>query len=130
MPLCYDHRGPNRLPPTWRQILNPIWLMSDTERNMAWPWWRWFLRNPFCNFYQVVIGIAHKPRMCAWLRSPWTFAEKGWNLGYIQADGSWLKLPFISHRGTCVEWCAGWMTAGGFAMTIRRANSPNATETP
>jgi hypothetical protein len=127
--LNYDHRGPNRLPPRWFQILNPVWLASDAERNHNWTWRKWFLRNPFCNLFMVVIGIAHKPRTCAWTVSPWTYADRGWNLGYVQADNSWIKMPFISYRGRRFECSIGWKTSGGFTAAARRANSPNAEDT-
>lgn len=125
-----DHRTANRLPATILQAVNPFWLMSDVERNHNWPWWRWFLRNPFCNFHAVVIGVADCGRTVYWSRSPWTFADSGINYGYTIIDGGFLPLPFVSYRGHGIECAIGWKTSGFFGYALRRANSPNATDKP
>jgi hypothetical protein len=100
------------------------------ERNHNWPWLRWFLRNPFCNFHAVVIGVADCHRTVYWKRSPWTFAESGWNYGYTIIDGGWVPLPFVSWRGRWIECGIGWKTSGFWGYSFRRANSTNASETP
>lgn len=128
--MNYDHRGPNRAPATFFQAVNPFWWMSDVERNRNWPWWQWFLRNPFCNFHAVIIGVADCSRTVYWSKSPWSFAERGWNYGYTIIDGGWIPLPFVSWRGRWVEVAIGWKTSGFFGYALRRANSPNATEHP
>lgn len=130
--MIHDHRQPNRSPATWCQILNPIWWASDAEREKAWPIWCpsvlrglvWFTRNPFCNFFSVIIGIAHRSRTIVVSNGVgWTYV-RGWNHGYIQADESNLRLPFVSYRNDYFEMMLGWKTSGGFAaFPFRRANS-------
>ena len=128
--LNCDHRAPNRPSPPVSHVLNPVWLLSDDERNMKWPWWRWFLRNPATNFYAVVLGVADCHRTVYWYRSPWSYADSGLNYGYTIIDGGFILLPFVSWRGRWVEGMIGWQTSGFFSASLRRANSPNATETP
>lgn len=128
--MITDRRSPNRRCPTLLQAVNPIWWLSDAERNHNWSWIRWFLRNPACNFTMTIIGIADCFRDCHYAKSPWTYANKGWNWGYSQPVGSLTVYPFISHRGKSWEWNIGWKTSGGFSLAFRRAHSPNAEETP
>jgi len=109
---------------------NPLWLAGDVLRPDKWPFWPWFKRNPFANAGNVVVGVAHKHRTVISTASPYTFAPYGWNRGWTYVDRYWFALPFISWRGKRLEWCAGWMTSGAFALTFRRANSPNAAEKP
>jgi len=125
-----DRRTPNRVSPTILQALNPLWWADDAERNPRWPRWRWFLRNPCCNFLSVIIGVADCHRTVYYSRSPWTFAETGCNYGYTLIDGGCIRLPFVSYRGKRVEAGIGWKTSGGFGIALRRANSPNAEPTP
>lgn len=142
--MIYDHREPNRKPATVVQRLNPLWWMSDEERNPAWPqirglnwllwlpglrWVCWFTRNPFCNLASVILGIAHCSRMVAYAKGDgWTFAEQGWNYGWVRADGSSWRLWFISYRGRWIECKIGWETNGALAIlpTLRKAHSKNA----
>lgn len=125
-----DRRTPNRLSPTFLQLVNPIWWASDTERNPKWSWWKWFKRNPFYNFTSVILGVSDCHRTVCYSKSPWTFADAGWNYGYTLIDHWTVPLPFISYRGTSIEASIGWKTSGNFGVTLRRANSPNATEAP
>jgi hypothetical protein len=120
----------NRKAPTLWQRLNPIWWASDEERNDHWDWLHWFFRNPFANFTNTIIGIAHKDRDCYYSRSPWSFAEFGLNYGFSVPVKGWFSYPFISYRGTWIEYIIGWKTSGRFSMTLRRSNSKNATEYP
>lgn len=125
-----DRRTPNRLKPTLLQWINPMWWADDAERNTRWPRWRWFLRNPFCNFLSVIVGVADCYRTVHYSRSPWTFAQDGGiNYGYTMIDGGICPLPFISYRGSVMECGIGWKTSGGFGISCRRANSPNAEPT-
>lgn len=130
--MRFDRRQPNRPAPTLRQRINPIWWASDVERNKEWSWWRWFKRNPFNNFCMVIIGIAHKERDVYYSVSPNTYApDGGYNEGYsIRVDKPGKKYKFKSHRGDKIEWCVGWKTSGGFTITRRPANTPNAAEHP
>lgn len=126
--------GPIRKPAKWSQIINPLWLMSDDERNKNYTWFgirpigwfRWFLRNPCTNLFTVVLGISHRTRMVYFVKGEgWTYVD-GLNYGYSVAAESALKLPFISYRGKRFECMAGWKTSGGVDIQFRRANSPNA----
>lgn len=129
MSLLHDIRAPNRKPATLWQALNPVWWASDEKRNKKWSWWRWFVRNHFTNFLSVIVGVCHETRECFYSSSGWTYAVTGWNYGYTKVR-HYPLLPFVSHRGTKWEWCIGWMTSGKLDIEFRRANSPNATETP
>jgi hypothetical protein len=122
-------------------MLNPIWWAGDIARPLpeyehgklvrGWTWLPWFWRNPFCNFKSVIIGIAHKVRTVYWKRGDgWTYAPCGWNFGWSRAARSFMSLPFVSHRGSRIEWMIGWETNGAFSIDLRQANSPNATEKP
>jgi hypothetical protein len=124
------HREPLRSPPTLSQKLNPFWWASDDDRNMAWPWFKWFLRNPFTNFCSCIIGIKHCPRTVVTLKpGEYTLPPSGLNWGFSYVK--WLPRPFIAYRGIKWEWVAGWKTSGVFSpLTFRRANSPNATPLP
>jgi len=122
---------PLRPAPTLRQRINPIWWLGDVERNPNWSRWSWFKRNPCANFTMTIIGIAHKERDCYYSRSPWTYEVSGFNWGYSIPTGfPQIPFPFISYRGKRIEFALGWKTSGGFTMSVRRANSPNAEETP
>lgn len=124
---------PLRPAPTWRQVLNVFWLARDDQRNTAWAAKVWFSRNSFANGKAVVVGVAHLSRAVITTNSPWTWPIHGWNLGWTIPAG-WrciLPLPLIAHRGVRWEWSIGWKTNGTFSpITFRRANSPNAGETP
>lgn len=126
-----DHRAANRHAPTWRQILNPVWLLSDELRPAGWSWPRWFLRNPASNLFSVVLGICHKSRVVSWARgSGWTYV-KGFNWGWSVPVGGCLPRPFVSFRGRWVECMTGWKTSGALTLLdMRRAGSPNAGVTP
>ena len=120
----------NRRPATLWQWLNPVWWLSDEERNPAWPWWRWWLRNPFANLWAVIVGVQHLPRVVV-TTYPGNFAARGWVFAWTLADGRWLPLPYASFRCRWFEWACGWKTHGGFSpITLRRANAPNAGPTP
>lgn len=128
-----DLRAANRHAPTWRQILNPVWLLSDELRPAGWPWLLWFLRNPAVNLLAVVLGICHREREVVWRRGPgWTYVPVGGlNYGWSRPLGAWLWRPFISYRGTRFEVAAGWKTSGALTLLdVRRANSPNAGPQP
>ena len=127
-----DYRTPNRKPATFLQRINPLWWASDTEQDMTWPWWRWFIRNPFANFFAVVVGVAHCYRTVYYTKSPWSYAEDGGcNICITLVNGSWFPRPFISFRGKKWERSIGWKTSGCFALgDWRRANSPNAMARP
>lgn len=124
-----DLRPPNRMPPTLAQRINPLWWAGDAERPSGWTWWQHFLRNPFANFTMTVIGCAHRERAVVYSASPWTYADDGWNSGWVIPSGG-MPRPFMSWRGRRWEWCIGWKTNGGATIQFRRANSPNQTETP
>lgn len=137
-----------RFSATWRQLRSPIWLLSDDLRDPAWPlaptawwlcWWRvlllipgvrwacWLTRNPACNFFSVVIGIAHRTRTVYVKNGDGHTFTDGWNKGWIKADESALLLPFRAYRGRFLLWqiecMIGWKTSGGFGASFRRANS-------
>lgn len=124
-----DRRTPNRISPTILQRINPLWWLDDAKRNPRWPRWKWFLRNPAINFCAVIIGISDEFRTVYYSGSPWTFSPLGgWNYGYSVADTGVIPRPFISYRGSLVEWSIGWKTSGRFGLTLRRSLSPNAED--
>jgi hypothetical protein len=137
--LYSTHREPLRSAPTWAELLNPFWWLSDTERNMAWPWWQWFLRNPATNFFSVIVGVAHCYRTVHALRpGEYTLPPRGFNAGITVVDRPpWARVlspvvyPFMAWRGEKYEWIVGWKTSGTFSLiTFRRANAPNAAPLP
>ena len=122
---------PDTLPAAkWWQAINPYWLASDQERNMAWPWWAWFKRNMFANFTAVIIGVAHRPRVWVSTMGGENFPARGIGFGWVIADGCWLPRPWICYRGTALELGIGWKSHGGFGINRRTANTPNAGATP
>ena len=116
---------------TLRQWLNPIWWLSDTERNPAWSWWAWYWRNPDANFKSRIIGISsHAPRRWysavpggeLWPARGWCFA--------ITMTPWCLPRYWIGHRGARFEKGHGWKTSGGFTtLTWRNSHATNAGPT-
>lgn len=119
--------GPNRTTPFWWQKINPIYWISDEERNPDWPWLAWWWRNPLGNLNAVIIGVADKHRHWISKEGFINFADNGWQYAWTFVDGSWWPRWYISYRNKYIEVAQGWKTHGGFTfITLRRANSPNA----
>lgn len=126
--MLREIRQPNRDAPTWRQIVNPVWLLSDVKRPAGWGWWAHFWRNPAANLLAVVLGLCHREREVVWRRGPgWTYVPVGGlNYGWSRPIGAWFWRPFASYRGTRFEVAIGWKTSGALTLgDVRRANSPN-----
>jgi hypothetical protein len=131
MLLWTDSFQPDVLPPPkWYQIINPIWLASDQERNPNWSWWQTFKRNWFANFKDTVIGVAHHKRYFVNTMNGENFPPKGFGFGWVIADGCWLPRPWICYRGSRWEFGFGWKSHGGFGAPFRPANTPNAGTVP
>jgi hypothetical protein len=122
--LC-DVRHPNRRPPTFLQRINPLWWMGDAHRPASAGRIAWFLRNPFANFFAVIVGVSHRHRVVHYAKGPgWTYSTLGWNWGYTVPITGCMPRPFVSYRGHWVEIAAGWKTSGAFTpLQIRMANS-------
>lgn len=112
--------------PRWQQLLNPVWLLSDQERNPRWSWWAWFKRNPCANLFAVGIGVACFRRTVRGTMDGQNFPAAGWGCHIVFTDEATPR-PWIAWRGKHHEFGAGWKTHGGFGINWRRANSTNAT---
>ena len=123
--MQYDARAPSRLPPTFAQRINPLWWALDVMKPANASTVGWFIRNPFANLFNVILGLAHCYREVNWKNGDgWTFATKGWNYGYSRAIPGVMWLPFVSYRGRYVELAIGWMTSGTLTLGhMRRANA-------
>jgi hypothetical protein len=113
--------------PTWRERINPLWWLSDQERNPAWPWLKWFLRNPCANLFGTIIGVSHHKRWYVSTMDGSNFPLQGWGMAWVIADACLIPRPWIAWRGRNHEFGAGWKSHGGFGINWRRANSTNAT---
>lgn len=122
----------------WYKKVNPIWwLLNDGE---PWPpdwylpgrayWVRtlyWYLRNPFENFGDYVIGVADRNYTVTGT-SPVTLTawndvgQIGWKYSIIRIG--WLRLPFVSYAGTKWMFYAGWQYGGFFGFKVNLLNSP------
>ena len=121
--MLTDIRAPNRQAPTWRQMVDPLWWALDAAKPAHYSHAGWFLRNPFCNFLSVVVGVAHRERSVTVLRGVgWTFTD-GVNSGWSVPIGGMLPRPFVSFRAFGLEGVLGWKTSGGLGASLRSANA-------
>lgn len=122
----FHHLGEGQAP-RWWQYFWPVYWFSDTERNPTWSWFAWWLRNPFANLFANIIGVSYKDRDFVCNEGDVNFAS-GLVFAYTITKGR-PPLPYVSYRNEVFEFATGWKTHGGFSLiTLRRANSPNATD--
>jgi hypothetical protein len=106
--------------------LNPIWWFGNIDEPHAPYWYRpngscrdfmWFMRNPFENFSNYVIGVADKqtvrygvyPRSIGNPNGGWNFAVTRRRIVY---------LPFIDYKHNRFEFYFGWRERGNFGIKL------------
>ncbi len=132
----YFRRAYQPAPYPWWWKINPVWWFQNAQDPEPPSWFNarqrhwlrvlmWYLRNPLHNFHWYVIGIADRS-FWRWGRQPehnWAVSPSRWNWFITFAYG-WLPLPFVSWRGTRIEWLFGWKDSGNFGAALRRASGP------
>jgi len=121
--------------------LNPLWWFGNeddgwcSEKDKGMAWWRvrecpngctllcklkWFIRNPMHNFFFYVIGFADEKVITEKGYTFWN-PEGGFNFAIrVPKSKPYIKLPFVSYRGTTWEWYIGWRERGNFGFTMRK----------
>jgi len=106
--------------------INPIWWFGNVDEPRAPDWYRpdgscrnfmWYLRNPFENFSNYVIGVADKkttrygvhPDVNGNPNGGWNFAVTRRRIVY---------LPFIDYKRHRFEFYFGWRERGNFGMKL------------
>jgi hypothetical protein len=124
--------------PIWKK-LNPLWWFFNEGEPLppegylkGQPQWqrviRWYIRNPFQNFGQFVLGVYDRNyevygtapvKATTWLDVAGQQDRTGLKWSVIRLG--WLRLPFVSYTGKKVVWYAGWQWWGffGFKFNIR-----------
>lgn len=110
--------------PTWRQALSPWWWIQDQE--MEWRWIDAFRRQPFANFFSVIIGVGDHKRWFISTMDGSNFPVRGWGFAWVLADSCLIPRPWVAWRGAHHDFGAGWKSHGGFGINWRRANAANA----
>ena len=106
--------------------LNPIWWLGNVDEPQAPAWYRpnartrnftWYLRNPYSNFSNYVIGIADKKSVRSG-RYPDKIGNPhgGWNFA-VSRRGI-LYLPFIDYKHGRFEFYSGWRQRGNFGIKL------------
>jgi hypothetical protein len=106
--------------------INPIWWFGNVDEPRAPNWYRpngscrnfmWYMRNPFENFSNYVIGVADKktvrsgvyPDMNGNPNGGWNFAVTRRKIVY---------LPFIDYKHHRFEFYFGWRARGNFGIKL------------
>jgi len=106
--------------------INPIWWFGNVDEPRAPDWYRpdgscrnfmWYLRNPFENFSNYVIGVADKktvrygvhPTVPGNPNGGWNFAVTRRRIVY---------LPFVDYKRHRFEFYFGWRERGNFGMKL------------
>lgn len=123
--------------PLWKK-LNPLWwffnegeplppvdyLPGNPLRVVL-----WYVRNPFQNFGQYVLGVYDR-NYTVYGTSPvlattWHDVHPKDRLGFKWSviRLGWLRLPFVSYTGKKVVWYLGWQWWGFFGAKFNVLNS-------
>jgi len=106
--------------------INPVWWFGNIDEPRAPEWYRpngscrnfmWYMRNPFENFSNYVIGVADKetvrsgvyPTLIGNPNGGWNFAVTRRRIVY---------LPFIDYKHHRFEFYFGWRERGNFGMKL------------
>ncbi len=106
--------------------LNPIWWFGNSDEPRPPAWYRpdepcrvfmWYMRNPFANFSNYVIGAADRqtvrsgvyPTVNGNPNGGWNFAVTRRRIVY---------LPFIDYKRHRFEFYFGWRARGNFGMKL------------
>ena len=112
--------------------LNPVWWFGNIDEPHAPDWYRpggscrdfmWYMRNPFENFSNYVIGVADKktvrygvhPTVNGNPAGGWNFAVTRRRIVY---------LPFIDYKRHRFEFYFGWRTRGNFGIKLNFRQAP------
>jgi hypothetical protein len=122
------HHGTPSPAPTWKQRINPIWLMDDVFRPAGYNYWAWLWRQKLPqNFCAFVIGVQDLGHSFEGSKTSDGIFADGWQFGLVNG-----VLPLISYRGARVECYIGWRPIGafGYAFRVSHANPWNKTDAP
>ena len=103
-------------------VFGPSWFMPHA------PLWKkrifWWIRNPFHNLFFHVWGIYGKPTTVTGDFPDSMFNPNGGFNRTVLTTVDGKRYPYISYRGTSVEWYIGWRpTSGAFGMALRKARA-------
>lgn len=152
---------PKQPPPPWHGVLmpvrtnlpsihfydkiNPIWWFGNADEPKAPPWYRpgkplrnvqWYIRNPFANFANYVIGVGDK-ETTRYGRYPTKIGNPngGWNVAWTRYGI--LFLPFVDYKHSykvkegelpgshgAFEFYFGWRERGNFGIKLNFDQKP------
>jgi hypothetical protein len=134
--------GPARSKPHWHSILvvprtnlppihfynkiNPIWWFGNIDEPHAPAWYRpngsgrdfmWYMRNPFENFSNYVIGVADKKTVRSGVHPTVNGnPDGGWNFAVTRRRI--VYLPFVDYKRGRFEFYFGWRKTGNFGIKL------------
>lgn len=106
--------------------INPIWWFGNIDEPRAPDWYRpnghfrnfmWYMRNPYENFSNYVIGVADKESVRYGVY-PLSIGNPngGWNFAVTRRRI--VYLPFIDYKHHRFEFYFGWRERGNFGMKL------------
>jgi len=112
--------------------LNPIWWFGNCDEPRAPAWYRpgkrfrnftWYLRNPFEDFSNYVIGISDKQSVRSG-RYPTRISNPhcGWN--FAVSHRCIVYLPFWDYKHGRFEFYFGWRERGNFGIKLNFRQAP------
>jgi len=106
--------------------LNPVWWFGNVDEPHAPAWYRpngscrdfmWYMRNPFENFSNYVIGVADKKTVRSGVYPDQVGNPNGgWNFAVTRRRIAYL--PFIDYKHHRFEFYFGWRERGNFGMKL------------
>jgi len=114
---------------------NPLWWMGNVQEPKAPDWYKpgdklrnllWYIRNPFHNFTNYVIGVRAYSRDPSFIRCGHYPADvfspnPGWNYSEIQYQG--VRLPFVSYWSDKFKFYIGWRERGNFGLKLNQVGN-------
>jgi len=106
--------------------INPIWWFGNVDEPCPPAWYRpggrcrtfmWYMRNPFENFTNYVIGVADK-KTTRYGVYPTAIGNPngGWNFAITRRKI--VYLPFIDYKHHRFEFYFGWRERGNFGAKL------------
>ena len=106
--------------------INPVWWFGNLDEPRPPDWYRpngaardftWYLRNPFSNFGNYVIGVADKRTVrCGFYPDRNGNPNGGWNFAVTRRRI--VFLPFLDYKRGRFEFYFGWRERGNFGAKL------------